>query len=115
VTNLLFPKKPKADLPVQLSGDIIVTFRNKVPGSDPAEYIDWPVDTTVQLVVGKGVSQVIADADITGSYAKCRIESEIADGFKDGTTWACRVTVAGVVTDDNTVALNGKLVRDDGA
>ena len=114
MTDLLFPKKPKANLPVQLSGDIIVTFRSKVPGSDPIEYADWPDDVNVQLVVGKGVSQVIADAEFEGSYAVCRIESEVADNFKDGTFWACRISVAGNTIEDNTVALNGKLVRDDG-
>jgi hypothetical protein len=115
VTDFVVPKVPKGNIAVQLSGDILVTFRNRVPGSDPVEYVAWPEDVTVQLVVGRGVSQVTADAEIIGDLAKCRIESTVADAIKDKTPWACRVSVADDTATNDIVAINGIIVRDDGS
>lgn len=106
----LFPPPLVRTLPVSLGGDIIVDFKNRVPGSDPVEYVNYPNDLTIDLVVGEGSSKIIAPAVISTFHAVCRIESTVADTLKDGTPWACIVHVV----DDDTVAINGPLERNDG-
>jgi len=107
----LFPPPPTAVLPLSLGKDVVVTFRNKVPGSSPATYVDFPEGVSVALVIGKGTGAARGVATISGSTATCRIESTVADTVKSGALW--RVIVSLGATDD--VPLNGKVVRSDGA
>jgi hypothetical protein len=115
MTNIYDPP-PTAELPLSLGRDVILTFRNKVPGSDPAAYVDYPDGVSVTLEIGKGPSKISSGAaTISGSNATCRIESELTDGVREGALW--RVVVSkdnGSLVDDE-VPLNGKVVRSDGA
>lgn len=114
MTNLFDPP-PTAVLPLSLGRDVVVTFRNKVPGSDPVEYVNYPSDVSVALVIGKGSSAVTGTATITGSEAVCRIESDAVDGIRTGTLWRVVVSVDEGLTSYDEVPLNGKVVRSDGA
>lgn len=113
----LFPPPPTADLPLSLGRDLIVTFRNKVPGSDPVQYVDFPGGVDVRLQIGRGSSMVTSTGSVSGSEAICRIQSTEADKIKPGTFWRVVVSVSngtGVpITDE--VPLNGRVVRADGA
>ena len=100
----------KAILTLSLGRDVVVTFRNRVPGSDPVDYDDFPEGVSVRLVIGKGNSAVTALGTISGSYATCRIESTVADAVKAGTLWRLVVSVGS----DDQVPLNGTVVRADG-
>ena len=106
----LIPPPKKAILTLSLGRDVVVTFRNRVPGSDPVEYDDFPEGVSVRLVIGKGDSAVTGLGTISGSYATCRIESTVADAVKAGTLW--RVVVS--LGSDDQVAINGTVVRSDG-
>lgn len=112
----LFSIPPTAELPLTLGKDLYLTFRNKVPASDPATYVDYPGNVSVKLVIGRGSSEVTSNATITGSTATCKIESQVADTIKAGALWRVVVSVSNGVgvpsTDD--VPLNGKVVRADG-
>jgi hypothetical protein len=110
----LFDPPATAELPVSLGRDIILTFRNKVPGSNPVEYVDYPLNVAVKLVVGKGLSAIEAPADIRGHEAVCRIESAAADTIKAGALWRVIVSTADDLIDDD-VPMNGTVVRFDGA
>jgi hypothetical protein len=108
----LFPPTPALTLPVSLGEDIKLTFKNRVPGSDPATYTDYPAGISIKLVVGKGSSAIVAPATITGFIAICKIESERADKIADGAVWRC------IVSDDlgnDTVPINGPIERHDGS
>lgn len=107
----LIPSPQKAVLPLSLGRDVILTFRNKVPDSDPVQYTDFPVGVSVRLVIGKGDSQVTGLGVISGSSATCRIDSALTDAIKSGTFW--RVVVS--LGSDDQVPLNGTVVRADGA
>lgn len=110
MTNLFNPPAT-ATLPISLGKDVVVVFRNKVPGSDPAEYEDYPEGVSVSLAIGKGASEVRAFGTIAGSTATCRIQSTQSDKIRSGALW--RVIVSSGTNDD--VPLNGKVVRADGA
>lgn len=110
MTNLFNPP-PTATLPISLGKDVVVVFRNKVPGSDPAEYEDYPLGVVVTLAIGKGSSEIRGIGTIAGSTATCHIQSTLADKVRSGAFW--RVIVSSGTSDD--VPLNGKVVRADGA
>lgn len=93
--------------------DLIVAFKNRVPESDPAEYEDYPVGMSVQLIIDVKDSPVVITGDIDGIYAICRVESEVCDTIKAGVLWRCRVNITGP-PDDNLVAINGVTFRSDG-
>lgn len=107
----LIPSPQKAVLPLSLGRDVILTFRNRVPDSNPAQYTNFPAGVSVRLVIGKGDSQVSGVGVISGSSATCRIDSSLTDSIKAGTFW--RVVVS--VGSDDQVPLNGTVVRADGA
>lgn len=111
----VYDPPPTADLPLSLGRDVILTFRNKVPGSDPASYVDYPAGVSVTLVIGKGASEISGAATISGSDATCRIESTLADGVRTGTLWRVVVSKTDGAFVDDEVPLNGKVVRSDGA
>jgi hypothetical protein len=110
MTNLFNPP-PTANLPLSLGKDVVVAFRNKVPGAPPGTYTDFPEEVSVKLVIGKGSTEIEAAAIISGSSATCQIESTLADKVKAGTLWRVVVTTPS----SDTVPLNGKVVRADGA
>lgn len=108
----LFPPTPVFTLPVSLGEDIKLTFKNRVPGSSPATYTDYPAGMSIKLVIGKGSSAIVAPAEIEGFTATCKIQSELADKVADGAIWRC------IVSDDlgnDTVPLNGPIERHDGS
>lgn len=111
----LFDPPETYDLPVSLGGDIIVTFKNRTPNSDPVEYTDYPNNVAVKLVIGVGDNAIEAPATIDGHDAVCRIESEVADTIVDGSLWRVIVSVTNGEVIDNLPALNGTVVRSDGA
>lgn len=108
----LFPPPPVFTLPVSLGQDIILTFKNMVPGSDPAEYTNYAAGLSIKLVIGKGSSAIVAPAEIEGFTATCKIQSELADKVADGAIWRC------IVSDNlgnDTVPINGSVARNDGS
>lgn len=107
----VIPPPQKAVLPLSLGRDVVLTFRNRIPDSNPVEYEDFPAGVSVRLVIGKGESQVTGLGVISGSSATCRIDSSLTDSIKAGTFW--RVVVS--VGSDDQVPLNGQVVRADGA
>lgn len=111
----LFDPPGNYDLPVSLGGDIIVTFKNRVPGSSPAEYENYPNNVAVKLAITNGDNVIEADAVITDEDAVCRIESEVADTIADGSLWRVIVSVTNGDKTDDITALNGTVVRADGA
>jgi hypothetical protein len=111
VTAPIIPAPQKAVLPLSLGRDVVLTFRNRVPDSNPVQYTNFPAGVSVRLVIGKGDSQVTGLGVVSGSSATCRIESSSTDSIKAGTFW--RVVVS--VGSDDQVPLNGTVVRADGA
>ena len=115
--NLLFDPPKVFGLPVSMGADIIVDFQNRVVGSEPATYEDWPAGWVVTLGIGVGVHRVTATATVSTHHAVCRIESAVADGIKAGWPWFVAVSIPGSTPGefDDVVALNGTVVRADGA
>lgn len=116
VNSLSVP--PKLPLPVSKGGDLIVDFMQKVDDV----YTDYDFGVTVKLEVdiqGTGkpappVQTVTGLGDITAHHAVCRIESEVADLIKDGSLWRCIVSYPTVPSTD-VIAVNGRIIRADGA
>jgi hypothetical protein len=116
-TTNLFDPPYIFTLPVSLGMDIIVTFINNVPGSNPPVPADYPEGVTVTLVIGKaGVVSAEGEATITGSNAVCRIPFAQADTLKTGQPWRCVVAVPDPdgIHIDNIVPINGGVERYDG-
>ena len=111
----LFAPPTNARLPLSLGRDVVVTFRNQVVGSDPVQYVNYPSNVSVKLVIGKGASAVEGVGTISGSNAMCRIESDVVDGIRAGTLWRVVVSVDEGEYSHDEVPLNGKVVRVDGA
>ena len=108
----LFTPPPVYGLPLSKGGDLLVNFRNKVPDSDPPEYEDYPVGVALLLVIDTA-EPVEAEAEISGSVATVRVESEVVDTIPKGKLWRCVYQMAGSPTTEIIVA-NGLTERHDG-
>lgn len=108
----LFDPPPIYDLPLVKGQDLVIDFKNKTPGSEPAEFIDYADDVTVTLVIE--ASPVIeAEAAIDGHHAVCRVESTESDPLAKGLLWRCVVSLPGSPTTER-VPVNGRTIRSDG-
>lgn len=116
--NYVFNPTPSSTLPVSLDEDIIVTFRNKVPNSNPVAYQDFPAGTTVSLVISTGgrTDEILAQGvgDVQGSSAACRIPYTVANTLKTGHVWRCVLTLQDSGNTDHLVPINGQIQRFDG-
>lgn len=108
----LFDPPPVHGLPLSKGGDLIVDFKNKVPGSNPATYQDYPDGVSILLVIDTD-TPITATATISTHHAVARVESEVADAIPAGRLWRCIYRVAGSPTTDIPV-VNGKTERHDG-
>lgn len=108
----LFVPPPVYGLPLSKGGDLIVDFRNKTPGSDPAEYEDYPDGVALLLLIDADAT-VEAAAAVSTSHAVVRIESTVTDTIPAGRLWRCIYQIAGDPTREIIVA-NGKTERHDG-
>lgn len=111
-TPPLFKPPPVYALPVSKGGDLIVDFRNKVRGSSPATYTDYPSGVAVLLIIDTDVP-IQATATISTSHAVVRVESEVADTILAGKLWRCIYRVPGTPATEVIVA-NGRTERHDG-
>lgn len=112
MTTPLFTPPPVYGLPLSRGGDLIVDFRNKVPGTDPPEYEDYPDGVSVVLAIDTD-TPITTTAAISTYHAVARVESEVADNIPSGKLWRCIYRVAGSPVTDIIVA-NGKTERHDG-
>lgn len=119
----LFDPVTSVRIPICLGGDLILTFKNKTPGTGttgtdgvwvPPEYIDFPEGVTLKLAIGKGDTIIEAPGTVSGIYRVCRVESTVMDTVKDGTLWRTIVSKPNGEVEDNIPAINGILVRSDG-
>lgn len=108
----LFNPPPVYGLPLSKGGDLIVDFLNKVPGSDPVAYEDYPSGVAIVLKVDTD-TPITATAVITTHHAVVRVESEVADIIPAGKLWRCIYRVTASPATDIIVA-NGKTERHDG-
>ena len=108
----LFDPPPIYNLPLVKGQDLVVDFKNKTPGSDPAVYIDYDVGVTVSLVIDTDPVTTAAGT-ITDHHAVCRVESTVSDAIAKGKTWRCVVSLPGSPTTER-VPVNGVVVRFDG-
>jgi hypothetical protein len=111
-TPNLFDPPPKYTLPLVKGQDLVVDFKNKVPGSNPAEYVDYDDGVTVTLVIETD-PVTTADAEIDGFHAVARVESADSDAIPNPVLWRCVVSLPGTPTTER-VGANGKTKRFDG-
>lgn len=109
----LFDPPPTYELPLVRGQDLIVDFKNRIPNSDPADYVSYDPGVQVALIIDTDDAQTVATAVIDGHHAVCRIESTVSDAIPSGKLWRCRITLPGNPTTD-LVAMNGKTIRKDG-
>lgn len=112
---LLFNPPQSYEIPVSLGGDLLITFRNRVPDSNPIEYTDYPENSSLKLIIGKGDTAIQINGVMNGSDAVFRLESEVVDTIKSGLSWRLIFSLAeeGEPIDD-IVIINGRMVRVDG-
>ena len=108
----LFDPPPIYDLPLVKGQDLVIDFKNKTPGSNPAEFIDYDDGVTVTLIIDS-TPATIAEAEITGYHAVCRVESAVSDALTKGLFWRCVVSLPGTPTTER-VPVNGLTLRSDG-
>jgi hypothetical protein len=108
----LFDPPPIYNLPLVKGQDLVVDFKNKTPGSDPAVYVDYDAGVTVSLVIDTD-PLTTAVATITGFHAVARVESAISDVIAKGKLWRCIVSLPGSPTTER-VPVNGVTTRSDG-
>lgn len=112
MTTPLIRTPPIYSLPFSKGGDLSVIFRNKVPSSNPAAYVDYPDGVAVRIVIDTD-EPITATAVITGEYAAVRVESEIGDLIPAGKLWRCIYQAPGSPTTE-IVVTNGVTARFDG-
>jgi hypothetical protein len=105
----LFDPPPIYDLPLVKGQDVVVDFKNKVPGSDPAEYVDYDDGVTVTMVIDTD-PPTTAVATISGYHAVCRIESTDSDTIVKGLEWRCVVSIPGTPSTER-VPVEGRTIR----
>lgn len=108
----LFNPPPLYDLPLVKGQDLVIDFKNKVPGSSPTEYLDYGVGVTVTLVIDS-TPPTTATAVITDHHAVCRVESTASDPLAKGLLWRCVLSLPGSPTTER-VPVNGVTARYDG-
>lgn len=108
----LFNPPPIYGLPISKGGDLIVDFKNKVPGSNPATYADYPDGVVVVLAIDTD-TPITATAEISTYHAVVRVESEVADTIPKGRLWRCIYQAPGSPTTD-VIVVNGLTERHDG-
>lgn len=108
----LFNPPPIYTLPLVKGQDLVIDFKNKTPGSDPAVYVDYDAGVTVSLVIDTDPVTTAA-AVITGYHAVCRVESTASDAIGKGKLWRCVVTLPGSPATER-VPVNGVTARFDG-
>lgn len=108
----LFEPPPIYDLPLVKGQDLVIDFKNKTPGSNPAVYVDYDVGVTVTLVIDSD-PVTTAPATINGYHAVCRVESTASDGIAKGLLWRCVLSLPGSPTTER-VPANGRTIRSDG-
>lgn len=108
----LITTPPIYSLPFSKGGDLVVTFRNKVPGSSPAEYMAYPDGVVVRVEIDTDVP-ITATATIAAENATVRIESEVANAIPAKKLWRCLYVAPGSPTTEIVVA-NGLTDRYDG-
>jgi hypothetical protein len=108
----LFAPPAIYNLPLVKGQDLVIDFKNKTPGSDPAEYINYDSGVTVTLIIDSD-PVTTAEADITDYHAVCRIESTVSDTLAKGLLWRCVISLPGTPTTER-VPVNGLTVRSDG-
>lgn len=111
-TPNLFDPPQKYNLPLVKGQDLIVDFKNRVPGSDPAEYVEYDEGVVVTLIIDTS-PPTEAVGVVDGIHAVCRVESTVADDIRAGLLWRCRITLPDDPTTD-LVAINGRTTRSDG-
>lgn len=110
-TNL-FPTPPIYNLPLVKGQDLVIDFKNKTPGSDPAEYVDYAGGVTVTLIIETD-PVTTAVGVITDFHAVVRVESTVSDAIAKGKLWRCVVSLPGSPTTER-VPVNGVTIRSDG-
>lgn len=111
MTNLYDPP-PIYSLPLVKGQDLVVDFKRKVPGSDPAQYVNYDPGVTVSLIIDSD-PVTIAAATITTYHAVCRIESTASDALASNLKWRCVVSFPGSPSTER-VPANGVTKRWDG-
>jgi hypothetical protein len=106
----LFPRPPKANLPLSKGADLYVGFRNKTLVGDVWTATDYPDGTTVALTI-EAVPPLVVNAVIVGSLATVWEQSEVVDTVKAGIPWRAVITYADGL---DRVMCNGRTVRSDG-
>lgn len=105
----LFPPPSVFMLPLVKGQDLVVDFQKK---DDSGNAVDYTVDESVELIIDTD-PVVVASAEIDGSHAVCRVESDVTDAIPRSVTWRCVLTAAGDPPTE-TVPCNGKTKRFDG-
>lgn len=108
----LFTPPPVFGLPLSKGGDLVVDFMNKVPGSNPAAYTDYPEGVAVMLMIDTD-TPIQAAATISTYHAVVRVESAVADTIRPGKLWRCIYQLPGDPTTE-IIAVNGRTERHDG-
>lgn len=108
----LFDPPPTYDLPLVKGQDLVIDFKNKTPGSNPAAYVDYDAGVAVSLVIDTD-PVTTAVGVITGHHAVCRVESTVSDAIAKGKLWRCVVSLPGSPTTER-VPANGVTIRSDG-
>jgi hypothetical protein len=108
----LFDPPPIYDLPLVKGQDLVIDFKNKTPGSNPAVYVDYDTGVTVTLVIDAD-PVITAPAVITGHHAVCRVESTVSDNIEKNLLWRCVLSLPGSPTTER-VPANGRTARFDG-
>jgi hypothetical protein len=110
---LLFTPPPTYTLPVTKGADILLTFANQVPGSDPPSYTDFPDGSSVTLIVNMS-TPLVGEGVITGYSAVCQIPYTEANTIEDDTPWLCVVVIPVGDSTYTTVPMHGTVQRYDG-
>ncbi len=76
----LFSPPTVYGLPLSKGGDLVIDFMNKVPGSNPATYTDYPAGVTLTLIIDTDVPARV-NAVINGSLG-CRFYDVAVIRFK---------------------------------
>lgn len=118
----LIPRIPVRSLPIPLTGDLIIDFKNRDP-EDPTQYLDYPAGAVGQLSICNdlktaGAERVVVEAEPEGYHCVIKLDgtTHLADVKKSGTQWAFAVIypdadLPGGYTKE---AVNGLTVADDG-
>ena len=109
--DYIAPKLPNRTITVSKGFDRKIPIRRRDP--DTGDEMNWDAEVFMLIDLDPKAPPTRVDADVDGSLAVIRLESDVCDLVKTGTTWRIGMSETGTPTLETPIMV-GTFERNDG-